>query len=75
MSPPRWTAATGYPLCVAARILRVSRAELGGILRAYGMRPTSPVEHRRRGKPPLLLAARQVDEIRGRLAAADRDAA
>jgi len=61
-------------LTEAAKYLKIPKAYLYGVLRAYGMEPVQG-ETGKRGKPPQMLTEIQLDEIKRRLEAANRSGA
>jgi len=56
-------------LTEAAKHLKIPKAYLYGVLRAYGMEPVQG-ETGKRGKPPQMLTEVQIAEIKRRLEAA-----
>lgn len=57
-------------LTEAAKHLKIPKAYLYGVLRAYGMEPVQG-ETGKRGKPPQMLTEVQIAEIKRRLEAAN----
>jgi hypothetical protein len=72
MKASAWTPETGYPVAVVARILRMPRPAVYGLLRAYGIRPARYKGPARRGSPARIITAAQLADIKARLRAADR---